>query len=236
MNSKQTRRVLAALFVIAVAAFSIVMHTTYRVYAVQTGSMSPGIPARSLVVVKVGHYQMGEPIAFQIGHEVVTHRLVGRNDDGTYVTKGDGNHAADFTPVPAQDIIGGVVLSEPNLGFWLVYVTSPLGAASIAMSLLLLYLIWTLFTESPQSEPAAGDARLDRRDRTSAKHCKAPSPPTAAASADVEYWAQVDELIGGRAEASVAVADAEVEYWAQVDELISTWSGLQRSGQVTTCR
>jgi signal peptidase I len=159
MNLKRALRVLAGAFVIAVVAFAFVLHATYRVYAVQTGSMSPGIPAKSVVVVEVGHYKMGEPISFHVGHEVVTHRLVGRNGDGTFVTKGDGNNAADFTPVPAQNIVGGVVLSEPNLGFWLVYVTNPLGAASIAMSLLLLYLIWGLFTASPQSEPATGTPR-----------------------------------------------------------------------------
>jgi signal peptidase len=150
-------RVLFAVLVVAGLAAAVLLHTTYRVYAVQTGSMTPTIPAKSLVVVETGHYKMGEPIAFRVANGVVTHRLVADNGDGTYVTQGDANNVADLTPVAQSDIIGGVVASPPELGFWWVYITRPLGAASITVSLILLYLIWGLFTATPQSEPAAPD-------------------------------------------------------------------------------
>lgn len=150
-------RVLFAVVVVAGLAAAVLAHTTYRVYAVQTGSMTPTIPARSLVVVEVGHYEMGEPIAFHVGNGVVTHRLVGDNGDGTYVTRGDANNVADLTPVEARDIIGGVVASQPELGFWWLYATRPVGAASIAMSLLLLYLIWGLFTARSEPDPVLID-------------------------------------------------------------------------------
>ena len=80
---------------------------------------------------------------------MVTHRLIADNGDGTYTTQGDANNVADLTPVEQSDIIGGVVASQPELGFWWMYATRPVGAASIAVTLLMLYLIWGLFTATP---------------------------------------------------------------------------------------
>jgi signal peptidase I len=156
-------RVLFAVVVVTGLAAAVLLHTTYRVYAVQTGSMTPTIPAKSLVVVEAGHYKMGEPITFRVGNGVVTHRLVADNGDGTFSTKGDANNVADLTPVAARDIIGGVVAYQPELGFWWLYATRPVGAASIAVSLLLLYLIWSLFTATSKPEPAPLDL-TDPRD------------------------------------------------------------------------
>jgi signal peptidase len=145
-------RALCPLFVFAVVLLAVALHSTHRVYAVQTGSMAPGIPAKSLVVVEVGRYHLGQPVSFHSAHGVVTHRLVSRNADGTYVTKGDANNAADVTPVSATNIIGGVVVAAPGLGFWWVYISRPLGTASIAASLLMLYLVWGLFATAPGPE------------------------------------------------------------------------------------
>jgi signal peptidase I len=159
-------RVLFAVVVVAGLTAAVLLHTTYRVYAVQTGSMTPTIPSRSLVVVEKGHYKVGQPVAFSVGNGVVTHRLVADNGDGTYVTQGDANNVADLTPVTPSEIIGGVVASPPELGFWWVYATRPVGAASIAMSLLMLYLIWGLFTATPQPEPACLESDPDREGET----------------------------------------------------------------------
>jgi len=152
-------KVLLGALAVAVVTIALLAHTNHRIYAVQTGSMSPNIPSKSLVVVEVGKYHLGQPISFHRGNEVVTHRLVGLNPDGTYVTKGDGNNAADATTVSAQDVIGGVIASQRELGFWWVYATSPLGAASIGVSLLLLYLIWGLFDGGALTP--TGSQRLD---------------------------------------------------------------------------
>jgi signal peptidase len=109
----------------------------YRVYVIHTGSMSPTIPPRSAVLVREGRYQPGQVIAFRRPGGIVTHRLVSLNADGTLNTKGDANRSLDPWRVQRRDVIGGVVLAPHMVGFALVYLRSPLGAASLALAFLL---------------------------------------------------------------------------------------------------
>jgi len=108
----------------------------YRVYVIHTGSMAPAIPSRSAVLVHVGHYHAGQVVSFRVHGETVTHRLVAIGHDGTIVTKGDADTSTDPWRVPRSSILGGVVLAPHFVGFALVYLRSPLGAASILLALL----------------------------------------------------------------------------------------------------
>ncbi len=119
---------------------------TQRYYAVQTGSMTPTIPSKSLVVVEPGRYQLGQPISFHQHGGIVTHRFVGLNADGTLVTKGDANRTPDPSSVSPADVIGGVIAAPKYLGYWLMYFKSPLGFASFVVDVLLIYQISALFS------------------------------------------------------------------------------------------
>lgn len=115
----------------------------YRVYVVQTGSMSPTIPSDSAVIVHEGVYTVGQVITFNTVNGVVTHRLVERRSDGTLVTKGDANETVDPGTVSPSSVIGGVVAAPPLLGQALIYLKNPLGIVSVVLAIVVLWLLFS---------------------------------------------------------------------------------------------
>ncbi len=128
----------------------------YRVYVIHTGSMSPTIPSRSAVVVRDGRYHIGQVVTFHENGALVTHRLVAIHPDGTVDTKGDANRSIDPWHIRTREIVGGVVLAPHLVGFALVYVRSPLGAASLLLALLLVWQTFGLTKRREGREPAGG--------------------------------------------------------------------------------
>ncbi len=151
---------IAVLSLCLLLALAVVGLRSHRLYAVQTGSMSPAIPSRSMVLVELGVYELGQPITFNHDGSPITHRYVGKNIDGTLVTKGDANDTPDATGVKPADVVGGVVAAPANWGYWLVYIKSPIGFSSLIVTILLLYQIWMLFgTKEHELAVSAGQAR-----------------------------------------------------------------------------
>ena len=99
-------------------------------YVIETGSMRPGMPPGTLVVVKPAAPETiaaGDVITYQIKSgdpTVVTHRVVTVGYDGTgeprWRTQGDANNAADQNWVLPMQVKGVRWYSVPYLG----YVTS----------------------------------------------------------------------------------------------------------------
>jgi signal peptidase len=116
----------------------------YKVYVVHTGSMTPTIPPKSAVVIHEHEYHVGQVVSFVEHGNVVTHRLVSINPNGTINTKGDANKTADPWHVPTSNIIGGVVAAPHLVGYLLTYVKTPQGLASILLGALCLWQIWSL--------------------------------------------------------------------------------------------
>ncbi len=147
MKSPKPFSVVVAL-VLLVSSAALALYETgnlpYRVYVVHTGSMTPTIPPESAVVVREGRYEVGQVISFTVHGEVVSHRLIAINPNGTITTKGDANRTADPWHVPVSSIIGGVVAAPRRLGYLLTYVKTPQGGASILVALLCLWQIWAL--------------------------------------------------------------------------------------------
>jgi signal peptidase len=120
---------------------------SYKVYVVHTGSMSPTIPPKSAVIVKEGVYRVGQVITFRTANGVVTHRLIKQNADGTLVTKGDANRTVDpGAPLQPSQVVGGVVAAPRMVGYWLWYLKSPIGMASFVVTIICLWLIYSLTT------------------------------------------------------------------------------------------
>lgn len=117
----------------------------YRVYVVRTGSMSPTIPADSVVIVHQGVYRIGQVVTFNTVNGVVTHRLVGQRSDGTLITKGDANRTPDPGFLSPSAVIGGVILAQPRLGYALMYLRSPLGLASALLAIVVLWIGFSAF-------------------------------------------------------------------------------------------
>jgi signal peptidase len=125
------------------AAFAVLVVAPWAVHGsaltVLTGSMSPTIPAGSVVVVepaKAATLKVGDVVTFLAAPDkpdLVTHRIVGVNGGGSsFTTQGDANRGADLEPVPADAILGKVAFHVPYLGAVRDSVSSP-GARSTAL-------------------------------------------------------------------------------------------------------
>lgn len=93
-----------------------------------TGSMSPGLPAGTLVVVKPtppDEIRVGDVLTFQLESgrpALVTHRVIARSvntatGELSFTTRGDANEVADRSPVLPVQIRGTVWYSVPLLGW-----------------------------------------------------------------------------------------------------------------------
>ena len=154
MTGVQLRRgaglALAWLVITAIAAVLVAAVLVPRVagatpYVVLTGSMRPGMPPGTLVVVRpveAARIGLGVVITYQLRSgqpAVVTHRVVaqGVNAVGQRVfrTRGDANSAVDAAWVRAVQVRGVRWYSVPYLG----YVTTMIGsrARDIAQGLLI---------------------------------------------------------------------------------------------------
>ncbi len=104
-------------------------------YTVLTGSMKPGMPPGTLVVVKpvdASNIAIGTVITYQLEsgeRAVVTHRVVGIGFDGdgerVFRTQGDANNSPDPEPVRPVQVRGERWYAIPYLG----HVSSALTAA-----------------------------------------------------------------------------------------------------------
>jgi signal peptidase len=142
----------------------------YKIYAVQTGSMSPTIPPTSAVIVKPGVYRIGQPISFHEDGGIITHRLMAIHSDGTIDTKGDANATIDPWHVSTKAIIGEVVASQPHLGYWLVFLRNPIGLLSILLAAVLCWQIWSISgpgkTAAENSSPENNSPENNGRGKT----------------------------------------------------------------------
>jgi signal peptidase I len=119
----------------------------FQLYAVRTGSMEPAFGRKDLVLVHKSEWQLGQPITFTHNGEVITHRLVSVNADGTFATKGDANKTPDPWVVQPRETIGAVVASVPKLGYWLVYLKSITGLASVICAVVGTRILWSIARE-----------------------------------------------------------------------------------------
>lgn len=123
----------------------------HRLFVVTTNSMQPEIPVGSAIFVKkidVSKLKSGDIITFKEGYDsnnnliFNTHRIIKsipKENDLTFITKGDNNNIEDSKIRYSEDIYGKVVLISPKFGGFLVFLKSPLGlVVCIALPLLLL--------------------------------------------------------------------------------------------------
>jgi signal peptidase len=155
---KLARNILLTVLVLAALGPAVLLATgvlPYKVYIVHTGSMTPTIPSRSAVIVHEGAYHVGQVISFESQNGLVTHRLIARKAGGALVTKGDANQTADPGSATASQVIGGVVAAPRMLGYWLVYLKNPMGAASLFLTILCLWLIYSITVDLAERQQLA---------------------------------------------------------------------------------
>ena len=168
---------------IAALVFVVPMVIGAQRYTIVSGSMEPGIPVGSLVVVQprqIDDVGMGDVITFQLESgesAVATHRVVGegRTGDGErlLVTQGDVNSTADSAPVQAAQLRGVLIYTVPLLGWMNFLISGELRTWVLAVvsGSLVIYAVWMFV-----------GAWLDRRRRLSAE-ATAPALREAASAA-----------------------------------------------------
>ena len=106
----------------------------WQVDTVLSGSMEPAIPTGSILVsrpVTPDSINVGDIVTFSgSGRDrFITHRVtaIGQPNGIVFTTKGDANNAEDPYTVPAENVVGKVLVHIPFLGFILSFVKTPFG-------------------------------------------------------------------------------------------------------------
>lgn len=115
----------------------------YKLYVVDSGSMTPTLKVGTLIVVKESQdteINIGDIITYHgADTSVVTHRVLEIDtENGTwFITKGDANETEDPMPVESNKLIGKVTFSIPYVGFILQLVRSKFGIIGIIILVLI---------------------------------------------------------------------------------------------------
>jgi signal peptidase I len=145
----------------------------FQVLAVLSGSMAPTHVVGGAVFVQplephdVAGLTPGDVITFVTADPdaaPITHRIVGVNPDGTFVTKGDASGGVDPDPVVPGQVRGTVVLHVPFLGYASRWLSDTVLTVRLLGVLVLLY-VGTLLVPGPRGRPPADGARRVQRER-----------------------------------------------------------------------
>ena len=103
----------------------------------RTSSMTPLIKPGALVIgqrIQPGQSPaVGQIVSYMYGDLLITHRIIGKNPDGTYIFKGDANPLADPFPVNHSQLREIVIGAIPQAGAVLEALTRPRGIALVAL-------------------------------------------------------------------------------------------------------
>jgi signal peptidase len=124
----------AILLMTAAALIFLAPRFGWRVDAVFSGSMEPGLKLGSVVVtrpVAAEEIKAGDIITFYspLNDKLMSHRVVAAEHGSGwhFQTKGDANEDADPLVVPAENVVGKVCLNLPYFGYVSQFVKTRLG-------------------------------------------------------------------------------------------------------------
>lgn len=75
--------------------------------------------------------EVGDIVCYSLGEELITHRVVGVDEDGLFILKGDNNDAVDFAPVSQDQIKGTVRFWVPYCGVIVSWIRTTTGAITL---------------------------------------------------------------------------------------------------------
>jgi signal peptidase len=113
----------------------------YGLIVIKSGSMEPTIKTGSAVIInKQDEYIVGDIITFANStNELVTHRIVGVDEKGFFITKGDNNNTEDIFGVRENDIKGSVILTMFYVGYAIAFLQS--GGIALLILVMGLYFV-----------------------------------------------------------------------------------------------
>ena len=127
---------LYGLFQVAVLDKNYASYFGYSLFEVESGSMSPTINVKDMVVVKeTKDVKKDDIITYNIDGSFVTHRVVDVQDT-KIIAKGDFNKFEDKT-IPRDCVIGKVITVFPKFGVWKKIMLSPVVLIAIFFTMLL---------------------------------------------------------------------------------------------------
>lgn len=135
---------------------------SFKFMAVLSGSMNPTFNVYDLIVDKVTSTEKikkGDVITFWAGDTLVTHRVVGieeNEDKRVYKTKGDANNVEDEASVDPSKVEGIYLFRIPYGGLVLSKLRGPVGF--VIVWILLLYAILPEFFRKKKLKLAAKEA------------------------------------------------------------------------------
>ncbi|MEV6300775.1 signal peptidase I [Actinoplanes sp. NPDC051861] len=105
----------------ALATYLLLCGAGWSSSVVVSGSMSPAVEAGDVVITSpvTGEVRAGQVVRFRAPGQpgrAILHRVVGFDERGMLITKGDANEVADATPVPLSAVTGVQQLRLPGLG------------------------------------------------------------------------------------------------------------------------
>jgi signal peptidase I len=189
-RARRTAYLLSRLLMLSVLGLLLAGFAPYLIgwqaAAIVSGSMMPGMAPGDVAVaapVAPDRLRPGQVILFTDPartDRTLTHRLVSRQHDGTFTTKGDANASADPTPVPPTAIRGRIRYVVPYVGlprYWLARGDWPqLVGCGAVLALLGLFAEDRKTAKRSRSETRAGGSSADER--------RPAEPTTAAAEPD----------------------------------------------------
>lgn len=132
--------------------------------AIVSDSMAPGISRGNVVVsspLSGTDVRLGQIIAFrdpENSNDLVVHRVVQENDDGTLTTKGDANQSPDSTPLPRDQVVGLGRLQVPWIGWPIIWIQDgQIWAVAVTGVAAVLVVMGCFFELTPRPRPAQAD-------------------------------------------------------------------------------
>jgi signal peptidase I len=130
---KKVVSALSTIFLILVIflAYGSLENRWYRVVTVQGNSMAPTLWIGDLMIVTPPppEIPVNTIVVMSMDGELVTHRVVGYDETGRAITKGDANDSIDMFTNPNLRIVGVYQLHLPGLGYPLLFLSQMLNRA-----------------------------------------------------------------------------------------------------------
>ena len=107
-------------------AYGSINNKFYRVIVIEGNSMSPTMRFGDLMVMVEPRENMpaNTIITMSVDGSLVTHRLLGYEEDGFPITKGDANQTDDNFRANQVYIVGKYLVHIPYLGYPLLWISS----------------------------------------------------------------------------------------------------------------
>ncbi|MDP2211763.1 MAG: signal peptidase I [Candidatus Aquicultor sp.] len=150
---KAMSMVTIAIVVIFLVLFALIAQGNVGLLIVKSDSMSPSIPAGSLLVFAragIAQVEIGDTAVFREGsatNSLVTHRVVEKvYEKGEFLlrTKGDSNHRSDELLVSEDQLMGKAQTVIPLVGRALAYTKTPAGLLVLNL-LLVVFIVLVMF-------------------------------------------------------------------------------------------